>query len=648
MVGAAQGGTEKLSVTAIIDLTGCNLINYLLRMIRDIVDRNPRFKQTLGEVVFPANTIMRWKDVWISVTSVTTSGTRLSPNYFMCTQRGRAILAKVGDKDGQFVEWTRETDRTRQTPAAGVYYINVDFFDDRTRDLGLTVHKYRWVEGKLANATGTVVRFRPGVDVGTVVMHDASTGDPVEFKGFNQSGGAFAYLLDPTQQLACRYTDGTGSPPWDPAATYSVGDPVTYQGRAWVSALDGNAGNAPGDPVWWSPFSALLPTAGQNLAPLADFWYERPVDAVICERTSGGAQLLGLPTADYFSVVLRDQSGYRLRPGLDYTFQGAGFVLLAPDSPPGSRITATQMVKVDPYGNVGTMPENVLQVDMAPGETLAPGQVFIHTTQGDFTDPVVNPDGTLTIPRLLEPGDWLRWEVRVDSGQSRALARKWELNSLLRVDPDTIGFTRPGPKGGDPIPATWAWVSAADDTALEGVVQTSAGAPLLAAGGEEQPLLPGLRLAVGDNVVVGDQCAVIVSPTVTETYEVFGSKENLDFTLEVKANDLQTASDLSEMLKRELLVTRRTNAEADGLTIFEASRSFVGQARDASGTAPSYVYTVSVSASADWKVYVPLVTRLVGYELAEVEYGPADFPGKLQAAPRMEALGSAAFIPDYK
>src|SRR5277367_5413111 len=95
-----------------IDLTGANLINYLLRMIRDIVERNPRFKNSLREVTFPANTIIRWGDVWVSVTSVTTSGSRRSPNYFMGTQTGRAILAKVGNKDGQFIEWTREVDPT--------------------------------------------------------------------------------------------------------------------------------------------------------------------------------------------------------------------------------------------------------------------------------------------------------------------------------------------------------------------------------------------------------------------------------------------------------------------------------------------------------------------------------------------------------
>jgi len=70
--------------------------------------------------------------------------------------------------------------------------------------------------------------------------------------------------------------------------------------------------------------------------------------------------------------------------------------------------------------------------------------------------------------------------------------------------------------------------------------------------GQRKLILPGLRLAIGDNVVVGDQCAIIVSPTLTETYEVFGSKENLSFTLEVKQMTCKQLSDLSEMLKREL------------------------------------------------------------------------------------------------
>src|ERR1700675_2717072 len=188
-----------------IDLTGANLVNYLLRMIRDIVERNPRWKHSLGEVTFPANTIIRWGDVWISITSVTTSGNRLSPAYFMCTQIGRAILAKVGDRDGQFIEWTREVDPKQTSPTSGVYYMNVDFFDDHTRDLGITVHKFRWEEGSLKEAVGTVVNFRPGIDLNTVNFTDSATGTPVVVTTFNQTTGGFGYLVTPTQQLAATY-----------------------------------------------------------------------------------------------------------------------------------------------------------------------------------------------------------------------------------------------------------------------------------------------------------------------------------------------------------------------------------------------------------------------------------------------------------
>jgi hypothetical protein len=629
-----------------IDLTGANLVSYLLRIIRDVVNRNPRFKQTLGEVTFTANTILKWKDAWVSITSVTTSGTRLSPDYFMCTQIGRAILAKVGDKNGQFIEWTRETDKTRLTPDAGVYYLNVDFFSDQTRDLGLTVQKYRWVEGKLKQAQGTVVYFRPGIDVTTVYMSDAATSLPVQFTGFNQSAGAFAYLVTPTQQLTVTYSGAAQFPDWDTNQTYAQAAVVNYGGVAYLSLVDGNTGVTPGtDPTRWYAYSLVVPQAGTPLVPLTDFWYQRVQSVAIASPTKGGNELLNIPSP-YISVTFTDQSGYALRPGLDYNFQGPQWIMLSQFSPPGSIIYANMVVKLNPYTTAGTDPENILQVNMTPNETLAPGQVFIHTPAGNFTNPTVNADGTLTLPQLLQPGDWLRWEVRINSGQVRAVGKKWELNNLTIVDPTTIQYTKLDREGNpQPVPTTWV-MSQGGPSLPEGVSQASAGQPLLTADGRQQYVFPGLRLAIGDNVVVGDQCAIIVSPALTETYEVFGSKENLTFTLEVKANDLQTASDLTEMLKRELLINRRTDMESDGLTIFELTRSEAGQARDASATAPQYVFTVQVSASADWKVYVPLVTRLVSLEINEV-VAQTDFLGKLQVPPRMEAFGVASFIPYY-
>ena len=703
-----------------IDLTGANLVSYLLRVIKDIVDRNPRFKQTLGEVTFPANTMMKWKDAWVSVTSVTTSGTRLSPNYFMCTQIGRAIMAKVGDKNGQFIEWTRETDRTRLTPDAGVYYINVDFFSDQTRDLGLTVQKYRWVEGKLKQAVGSIVYFRPGIDVTTLTLSDAATSLPVEFVPYNSSLGGFAYLITPCQTLICTYADPSASAPvWVAGQTYGAGTVVQLGGVGYVSQAASNVGNDPAtSPLYWSPYLSVYPSAGQRLAPLADYWYQRVQSAPVASPSTGPNMLCNIPLP-YLSVTFSDQNGYQLRENIDYGFQGPQWIALSRTSPPGATIYANMLVKLNPYYTVGTNPENILQVNMTPTETLAPNQVFIHTTHGNYTNPTVNSDGTLTLPQLLQPGDWMRWEVRIDSGQFQAVAKKWELNSLNVVDPTTIQWTKLD-KEGKPQPVPTKWVMAADQSELVGVSQASAGTPVPYNGtpvpitattiyegtltvtaanayqpgdqvllggtaeeflngstvtvatstasqftaalarpnyvnnadtgtarGEPRLVFPGLRLAIGDNVVVGDQCAIIVSPTLTETYEVFGSKENLTFTLEIKANDMQTSSNLAEMIKQELLVMRRTNTEADGLTIFEVTRSFVGTARDNSATAPSYVNTVTVTASADWKVYVPLVTRLVSLEVNEVMTVQTDFQGQLQMAPRLEAFGAASFIPYY-
>jgi hypothetical protein len=548
-------------------------------VIHDIVEKNPRFKNTLGSVTFPANTVIAWKDVWVTIRNVATSGTRLSPDYFMCTQQSRAILAKVSDKPGQFVEWIRETDSTRQTPAAGIYYFNIDYFDEKTNDIGLTGQQFTWKEGKVLDAEGSQVFFRAGLgDLTTLVATDASTALPVNFVAFNQSTGGFMNLLSPAAQLTLAFSNDT------------------------------------------------------PLQPDIDFWYQRNQTSVVCQTTKGGTELINVPPNVGFNIT--DQDGYILRPGKDYINYGNNnFIQLASWSPAGSTLYCNATIKLNPYTNSGTNPENILQFGLTGNETLAPGQTYVHTTSGDYSNLTVNSDGTATLPVLLQPGEYCHWNVRIEMPQIRARAKKWEMNSLIIVDPNTIKYKQPpAPRPGEPLPPS---------------VQINVGEPLLV-NGDEQYFLPGLLLAIGDQVIVGDQSAIIVSPTVTETYEVFGSKENINFTLEVKANDLQTSSDLSEMIKQQLLVFGRTAAETDGLTIFEVTRDFVGEARDASATAPKYVYTISVTASADWKVYVPLITRLVRFEINETMTTPAYQGNKLQMANRMTALGQTMFIPSYK
>lgn len=552
-----------------IDLTGANLVAYLLRVIRSAVSRNPRFNATLGEVTHQSNNMIQYHDVQVTVRDVTTSGTRLSPDYFMCNQYGRALVAKVESKEGSFIEWVREVDKTGQTPEPGVYYLTVEQVNEKTNDVDISIQKFRWVEGKYNNAVGSIAYLRPGIDGTNLIA-----------------------------------VDMTSSPPGTPVAIEGFTDKVILQVPVQTLQLYTNT-------------SPPVP-----LVPVLDYWYQRSSSEVIIQSTAGGPEVANIP-GEWVSFTLSDQDDYQLRKGVDWNFFGKSFIQLSEWSPVGSTITANIIKKVDPTTVAGTNPENILQVGVLPNESLQPGQVFIHTPSGDYPNATVNADGTVTLPHLLQPGDWLRWEVRIASGTTTCRGKKFALNGFWQTYWDADALTEfpdsnnPNKKG-------------AVKFVLDPVTQ------------QKIEALPGLAVAIGDSVVVDDQAAIIVNPSTTETYEVYGSKENLDFTLDFRSNDLQTSSDLSELLKQQLLIMNRQNMEADGITIFEARRSYRGQQRDNSGTAPTFVYSVSISASADWKVFVPKVTRVTAFEITDTAYIP-DFQGKLQMAPRVQALGNTRF-----
>src|SRR5271157_3878305 len=138
-----------------VDLTGANLVAYLLRQIKDIVARSPRFRNSLGDVTFQNNQMIQWGNVQAVIKNVTAAGTRLSPDYFMFTQHGRVTVAKLGDKEGIFIEWPLEYDKTRQTPASGVYNLQVDFTSEKDQSVQLTMQHYKWSSGMLRNAQGS-------------------------------------------------------------------------------------------------------------------------------------------------------------------------------------------------------------------------------------------------------------------------------------------------------------------------------------------------------------------------------------------------------------------------------------------------------------------------------------------------------------
>lgn len=514
------------------DLTGNHLAGYMIRVVRDVVTRNPRFRSALGEVAAQSNYMVSYGDVQCIVKDITAQGARLSPDNFMCFQLGRSIVATVGDKDGSFIEWANEIDPTLATPVAGIYMMGVAGVDEKTRDVFLETETYKWYEGYVKNAQGSRVNFAPGIDATTVQPYDITNNNVPEF----QAGADFIYLLSSVVELG-------------------------------VKDVNNNV-----------------------LTPLTQYWVDQTQSQVIIESTVFGTQTAQVPS-NYDTVTLVDQDGFTLRNGIDYIFTSATTVTLSGWTPAGGTITAVGTVKADPSiaGNC-LNPENTLDFTLAPGETLVADQVSVCTQAGDDQPVTVSTTGVVTLDTPLPPGGWCRYNIRTLVGFSRVTAKKIALNTGL---------------------------------------------------------VPGMSIAIGDSVTVGDQCALIVSPQVCQTYEVYGSKDNVNFTIDVKANDPSTASELAELLKQELLINRRARIEADGISILEASRAPVVNQRDRSATATGWVSTLGVSCLADWRVFKPLVTRV---QSVDITTSPTTqgYPGKPSLAPRMFAIGAIGFLPDYR
>ena len=355
----------------------------------------------------------------------------------------------------------------------------MDSVSEETREVVLTVQKFKWREGSVSNATGSLVYYRAGLDGTVMVPSDA----------------------------------GGGSPP----------SAVSYQ-------------SFPAYTILYTPIDSLVVTdsqTGQTLVPNVDYWIVRQMSKVICQSTAGGQEIISVPT-QAVNLVFEDQTGYRLRKNIDFTyFNGNAFIQVSAATPAGSTLYAVGLYEQDPTGPYASVaPENYLNIVLQPGESVTPGQVMVQTSAGDFTSVIELPDSSLVFPVLLGPGQYARWEARI--------------NSTL---PDANGIPQPQVKR----------------VALKMDMNKN--------------IVPGLWLAIGDLVVPDDQVAIIVSPTFTETYQVYGSKENLSFVLEIKSNDLTSASEISEMVKHWLLVYGRTNMEADGITIFECSRTQRGEQR---------------------------------------------------------------------
>ena len=516
-----------------LDLTGENLSTYLLREIRDLVNRNPRFRNLGGDTIVHTNTMVAWGDLRVTIDAINSQGTRMSSDYFLCTQYGRTVLCKLENQDGLFVEWVQELKSSATDLDSGIYYFNVDAVDESTREVQLTVQKYKWKSAASAFAVGSKVYFAPNINVAHVTPIDPTVLFEVE-------GNRLA-ILSFTQNFLTLQLNST------------------------------------------------------PLTPMTDFWYLRTQEAVIATSTRLGVQDIALPITNFTAMSIADQDGYILIEGIDYLLMDNGTKIRTSEwTPANAQLTATFTVKADPSVELSAHPENNINIGgLNPGQTLASGQTVLYNSAGNaYSDSdFVNINGQIWLNTLLKTGELYKWEAKVDEGQT--------------------------------------------------VVKTHKMAT-------DREIIPGLAISIGDQVFVNDQCAILVSPSNSETYEIYGAKDNVSFDITVKANDRMTASEISETIKAFLLVSGRDNMETAGISIFEVSKNSATGERDSSATAPTTTYTLGVSAAADWELHVPIITTISQFSVDVNSDTPiTDFPGKLSATPRLTAFGSSKFLPYY-
>lgn len=340
----------------------------------------------------------------------------------------------------------------------------------------------------------------------------------------------------------------------------------------------------------YTPTLALIRTdTGDPLVPGTDFWIERQERHLIVEDHPGGPAT-GIEIPEGWSTIkILDDRGTELRAGQDWDWSAENRIWFASWLMRGSYYVEGTWRRT-PAGLDHIHPENFLEIPIADGEELIAGQTRYSVSRGDFQDLIHLGGDRYVLKNLQLPGDTLRWEARIRMPQAYQTLHKMAVNPQV---------------------------------------------------------LPGLDVAIGDQVVVGDQLAIIAFPSRCEVFEIYGGKEPVNFDITVKSNDLLTSTELGNLVKGYLLVEGRDRLETLGLTIFEIATGYQGEGKDSSGTVATHSVTLSVSGMGDWEYHKPLVNRVDDIDVDTVP-DIITYPGAPRVAPSLVAYGISRFTPAYQ
>jgi hypothetical protein len=359
-----------------IDLTHGNLVTFLKSEIQAVVAKNPRFRKNFGEVQHAFGNTIHFSqgDVRVVVTNVSGSGTRLSMDYYLCTQYGRVCAAKLEGKEGAFIEWTKEvsTDGTNMVP--GMNYLNIASVDEATGEVVMDYQFMRWVEYKAPDpAHGTLFYVKPPWKVENIGIDGLILGTD------------YYHLLN---------------------------------GMALLTYPDG-------------PLRLYDTKTNDTLIPGLD-WFVMRDDKLKLADTLGGKQHIILPPEVLSLTGLEDQDGYLLRERSDYWRDGGG-IDLTDYTPVGHEIWGVGTFIFDPNTTDIIHPENQIKAIPNGHETLVQKELVYKMGDGPhgFSDIHVRADGTYWFKFLADQGDWIFWEARFQEALTELKATKMTVNQNM-------------------------------------------------------------------------------------------------------------------------------------------------------------------------------------------------------------------------
>jgi hypothetical protein len=226
---------------------------------------------------------------------------------------------------------------------------------------------------------------------------------------------------------------------------------------------------------------------------------------------------------------------------------------------------------------------------LAVDALMAKGQIQVERVRSIIDEPLITFEtGTETTATLAD--EPMNGSIKLFTSNAYFLIEGEDYT----VEAQVITFTTPFQAGTSIIADYKVWDGFIGEFAIEAYTAYN-------------QIIPGVVIAFGNRLKVGDRCAIVVTPTRTAAFQEYGGHFNMSFDLDIIARDPKQAEQISDFSVMALL-DKKELFEDDGLTLNEGP-SQGGEAEDVydeEGNENYHTQSVKVGYLTDWAYYKPL------------------------------------------